>query len=373
MVARCGAQGRGVRESGRVHARAAGAARDAVMHNGKVGGSGLSVNPLDRRHGLRGGVRRTAIDDDALGHRAQPRELALAELARGEHALVAHRVVVDVAVEILPRLPIADAAHRRQIRVEVAACAQHLHLVDQTRREHCVEALLDAPVQHRAVRRFERDGHEAVARGLVVAARRRGQQRRHRLPGQHPDFERALDALRVVRREARGRGRIDLREARVQRGPAVAGGLGVELRAHGGIGARQIVQTLCERLVVEHRAAHEQRHVAPRDDLARYAQRVGAKVGGGIGIGRIDDIDQMMRRRRAFFRARFRGADIHLAIDERRIDADDLDRAALRGHLRRIAECGGGLAGSGRPEQAGDRRRECVLRHAHRSSLTGRA
>jgi hypothetical protein len=51
------------------------------------------------------------------------------------------------------------------------------------------------------------------------------------------DLERALDALRVVRREARRGDRIDAFQARMQRRPAVRRGLGVEARARDRISA----------------------------------------------------------------------------------------------------------------------------------------
>ena len=307
---------------------------------------------------------RATIDDDPLRHRAQPRQLALAQLARGEDALVAHRGVVRRAVEILPRLPVADTAHRRHVETQVAARAQALHFIDETGREHRVEARGDPRVQYAAVGRLQRDRHEAVGRRLVLRARR-GEQRRHRLAGQREHFERALDALRVVRREARGGARIDGREPRVQRGPAVAGGVGIERRAHFLIRGGQIVQALGQGLEIQHRAADEQRHVAPRIDFTDKPQRVGAEIGGGIGVGGVDDVDQMMRRERAFAGGRLRGADIHAAIHQRRIDAHDFDRPA-----RGKGERGGGLARRRRPEQARDRagaagRRRC-LRSAHR-------
>ena len=129
-----------------------------------------------------------------------------------------------------------------------------------------------------------------------------GEERGHRLSSEHEDFERALDALRVVRREPRGRLRIDGGEPRMQRGPAVACGIGVERGAHVGIGGGKIVETLRQRLVVQHRAADQQRHIPPRDDLSDQPQRIRAKLRGGISLGGIDDVDQMMRRHRALHR-----------------------------------------------------------------------
>lgn len=237
---------------------------------------------------------------------------------------------------------------------------QPFDFVDEPRVEHRVEALRDPRVQHRAVRRLERDRHEAVRGGCIIGAARCGEQRRHRLSAQHEDFQCALNSLRIVRREPRGRVGIDLREPRVQRGPAVARGVGIECRTDLRIGARQVVEPLRQRLVVQHRAAREQRRAAARDDLADQPQRVRTEFRGRIRVGRVDDVDQVMRHARAFLARRFRGADIHVAVDERRIDADDLDRAA-RGERQRRR----GLAGSGGAEQAGDRRRAGLRRSAH--------
>jgi hypothetical protein len=62
------------------------------------------------------------------------------------------------------------------------------------------------------------------------------------LPAQHAHLERALDALRIVRREPRGGRRIDPRQPRMKRGPAVACGVGIEFRAQRRVGARQVVE-----------------------------------------------------------------------------------------------------------------------------------
>jgi hypothetical protein len=51
---------------------------------------------------------------------------------------------------------------------------------------------------------------------------------RQRLPAAGPHLERALDALAVLRREPRGRHRVDQREPRVHGGPAERGGFGVD-------------------------------------------------------------------------------------------------------------------------------------------------
>src|SRR2546428_11253435 len=63
--------------------------------------------------------------------RAQPGELALGELARRKYPAIAQLVAIDFPLEKLPRLPIADAAHRRQARPQRVAFAQRTQLFDE--------------------------------------------------------------------------------------------------------------------------------------------------------------------------------------------------------------------------------------------------
>jgi hypothetical protein len=59
-------------------------------------------------------------------------------------------------------LPIADAAHRRQVGRERVARAQRGELAHESRRQHRVEALRDSGVQRRAILRDERNGDRAT-------------------------------------------------------------------------------------------------------------------------------------------------------------------------------------------------------------------
>ena len=162
------------------------------------------------------------------------------------------------------------------------------------------------------------------------------------------DLERALDALAVVRRQARRRRRVDRCELGVQRRPARAQRARVDVGTHRGIGLGQGIEAVEQRLEVQHRAADQQRHAAALANRRDRRARVGDEARRRIALGRVDDVDQVVRHGRALGRARLRGADVHAAVDERRVDADDLDRTARR-------------------ERGGDRQRGRALARRRRS------
>jgi len=54
------------------------------------------------------------------------------------------------------------------------------------------------------------------------------------------------------------------------------------------------------------------------------------EVGGAVTLQRIEDVDQVVRHLREFGRGGLGGADVHAAVNQRRVDADDLHRPALR-------------------------------------------
>jgi hypothetical protein len=101
---------------------------------------------------------------------------------------------------VRPCLPIAHATHARKVRAERVTLAQRLQFVDQAGLEDRIEAIRDSLVKQRAVRRDDRKRLQRERQ----RSRGRGLPRRDRLAGQAPDFERALDALRIPRLNARG-------------------------------------------------------------------------------------------------------------------------------------------------------------------------
>ena len=234
--------------------------------------------------------------------------------------------------------------------MQVAAPAQLFHFIEQgIVFQHEVEARGDARVQHGAVRRFQRERLQLKWQHGLFAP---GQQGRHGLAGQGDDFQRAADALRVLRRQARGRDGVLLRQTRMHGGPADGGRIHFQLGAQGRIGAGQVVEAIGQALEVQHGAADQQRQLAACGDLAHQAQRIVAELRHGIRIERVDDVDQMMRYLGQFFLRRLGRANIHAPVNEGGIDGNDLGRDGLRDGQRtgRLAAGRGAHDGDGQGE-----------------------
>jgi len=116
-------------------------------------------------HGIR-------LDHLPMPHAAQPRDLPLGQLPRRRHAALADvRQVGWIArVQRLPGLPVADAAHRRQVQVQRRIGPQPAHLVEKPEPQHRIEALRDARVQPCAGRRLERQQCAVVRRCVAPRA-----------------------------------------------------------------------------------------------------------------------------------------------------------------------------------------------------------
>ncbi len=110
---------------------------------------------------------------------------------------------------------------------------------------------------------------------------------------------------------------------------AVLRDLGIERGAYRRVGLRQIAESFAECLEVQHRAADQQWDFSSLRDVMHQAQRIVAECGGGIGFGGGDDVDQVVRRAGERGGVRLGGADVHVAIHQRRVHADELHRQAL--------------------------------------------
>ena len=291
----------------------------------------------------RGGVK------TCEGQRAQPGELAFGQLAGGGDALIEQLLLIDYAVDEFPRLAVADAAHRGQFGVQRIVVAQGPHLIDQAGSEHLPETFGDPLMQAGAVGRIKRQ-IEQVIRGRRAAGRF-GKQFGERATGQADEFERALDAMRVMRVDARRARRVERRQFGVQRRPAALRRLRFDRLPQDRVGRRQIGDAFEQHLVVEHRAADEERHLAARRDLGHHRLHVGQEAAGRIRLIGRDQVDQVVRITNQGGGVGLGGADVHVDEHLCRIDAHQFERKAFREGEGEV-----GFAGSGGPgEQHGGR------------------
>src|SRR5699024_4485770 len=96
-----------------------------------------------------------------------------------------------------------------------------------------------------------------------------------------------------------------------------------------------------------------------RRRLAHRLQRIGAEIGGRIRFGRVANVDQVVRTTLQRRRIRLGRADIQAAIDQRRVDTDQLQREPLGKMARQRGFPRGGRA----HEEHG--KRTMIGRHRH--------
>ncbi|MNG93350.1 hypothetical protein D3C79_523150 [compost metagenome] len=149
---------------------------------------------------------------------------------------------------------------------------------------------------------------------------------RHALATHPVHLQRPDQPLRVVGVDTRRRLRVNLGQLTVQLGQAQRLGLGFQLGTHRGIGRRHVGQAIDQRLVIEHGAAHQQRDLAARGDLGHGLQGIGTELRSRIALGRVANVDQPVRVSGEDFFRRLGRTDVHAAVDQRRIDADQLAR-----------------------------------------------
>ena len=99
---------------------------------------------------------------------AQPSELAFGKLAGGGNAFFDKGVVIGQAFEVIPCLPVADAAHRGHIGGQFGIfLAQSAHFVDEALFQHLCKTAGDVFVQQGAVFGNQGGGAEVERRGVV--------------------------------------------------------------------------------------------------------------------------------------------------------------------------------------------------------------
>ena len=113
--------------------------------------------------------------------------------------------------------------------------------------------------------------------------------------------------------------------------PADAGGLGVQPGAHLGVGGGHVVDAVEQRLEIQHGATHQQRDGAAGADLSDQALGVLHELGRAVRLQRVEDVDQVVGHGGPLLQAGFGGADVHAAVDQGRVHADDFTGLAALG------------------------------------------
>src|SRR5690606_6543363 len=94
-------------------------------------------------------------------------------------------------------------------------------------------------------------------------------------------------------------------------------------------------------------AAGEDRQATARDDAVDGGARVAGEVGRGIGLPGVAQVEQMVRGAGALGSVGFGRADVQAAVDQSRVDADDLAAEGLRPVQRQGGSARGGGAHEG--------------------------
>ena len=94
---------------------------------------------------------------------------------------------------------------------------------------------------------------------------------------------------------------------------------------------RNVGEAVAKGAEVEGRPADEQDLPAASPDSGDRRGDVSEPTGDVVGLGRGDDVDEVVRKAAPFGRPRFGGADVEPPVDRHRVDADDL-RPQTLGH-----------------------------------------
>ena len=112
----------------------------------------------------------------------------------------------------------------------------------------------------------------------------------------------------------------------------------------GGAGFGQIVQALRERVVIHHGAADNQRQALAGVDFAHQARAVAHKIRRAVCRNGADDVNQMVRHGDQLSGAGLGGADVHVAVHQCAVQADDFAGKVLRDGKGKGGFAAGGCA-----------------------------
>ena len=138
-------------------------------------------------------------------------------------------------------------------------------------------------------------------------------------------LKRTLDSLTIVRTDPLRRVRVDCRQLAVQCRPALGSGFSIDGFPDARVGPRQSRHSAGERAEVHHRATNEKRYTPGVMDLRYRGGCIPHEVPGGVTVFRLADIKEPMRVAPQGLLVWFGRTDVHPPVDQRGIDADDVD------------------------------------------------
>ena len=229
------------------------------------------------------------------GIRIDPGELPLGEISRGPLAGRDGRIEIAFAGQVRPELPVADGPQARQVRVQVAPLAGATRTSSRNpaaiiSRKRRVDAPRKAPSRSTGSSAEGRERERAAARRASAG------------PTVRRPVSSTTSSARWMRWASAGWMRAAASGSRAASSACSAGQPTcarprVDPRPDPGVRRGQRRDAPREGAEVEHRAADQQRHAAPRTDLGDQAQRVAPEPTSRVAVRRVADVDQVVRAR----------------------------------------------------------------------------
>ena len=96
-------------------------------------------------------------------------------------------------------------------------------------------------------------------------------------------------------------------------------------KAHSGVGCRHVAQTFHQGFEIQHAATDQEGKFPTGANVLHQGLCIARKFCGAVGVQGIAYVDQVMRHGSALSGAGFGAADVHAAVNQSRINADDFN------------------------------------------------
>ena len=200
-------------------------------------------------------------------------------------------------------------------------------LVQEPVFDHPVDAPVDAVVKEIAVFRREADVDDIVVAGFPAGL---GDLVGHSVPCQFINFKGSKDSSRIVRVEAFRVFGVDALQPGVHRLRTRGLEFPSETGADLGVVPRvEELQVLDERIEVQAGAADEDDVLPSPADVRDDAGRVLLEPRDTVVLGRVHDIDEVVRDALHLVRRRFRGGHVHALVELHGVEREDLSVQCL--------------------------------------------